>query len=230
MIHVPGDTYAMGCEVADFCLDNSQPPHSVTLVGFYVDRTEVTVDAYSLCVIDGTCSVPEVLSSECNWAKVGRESHPMNCLSWFEAKTYCEWSGKRLPTEAEWEYAARGFDGRLYPWGNSIATCDNAVMFQAEGGGCGTQLTWPVCSKPDGNSPFGLCDMAGNVSEWVSDWYDAYYYSDSPSNNPQGPALGTSRVNRGGGFTSQEDDLYATARFASIPSSKSADLGFRCVK
>lgn len=235
MVHVPGETFVMGCDESDylytnFCESPSQPSHQVTVSAFYIDRTEVTRGAYSECVNDGACAQPTITSASCNWDKSDRESHPMNCVSWTEAKAYCEWAGKRLPTEAEWEYAARGTDGRFFPWGSDKPSCDIAVMMEPTEAGCGTYSTWHVCSRPNGNSPFGLCDMAGNVSEWVSDLYSATYYAVSPSSNPGGPVTGSTRVYRGGSYKNSWQWLNMTKRFDDSASEKTDPMGFRCAK
>jgi len=224
----------MGCNEAvdTWCLDDETPYHEVMLSGYYMDKTEVTVDQYEGCMTAGSCTAPLTDGDYCNWGASGRGSHPVNCVTWAQADEYCAWAGKRLPTEAEWEKAARGTDGRMYPWGNEDATCEYAVTDDLDGYGCGTDSTWDVCSKsPAGDSPYGLCDMAGNVREWVSDWYDEDYYSSSPSSNPTGPDGGTDRVIRGGGFA-----IYgywarrASSRDFAYPSLDSADLGFRCAR
>ncbi|MCW5830590.1 MAG: SUMF1/EgtB/PvdO family nonheme iron enzyme [Deltaproteobacteria bacterium] len=154
------------------------------LPDFWIDRHEVTVSEYYQCVRAGVCTPPEPvligLWPLCSWnypfffgsgePRSGRERRPVNCVTWDQASIYCQWAGKRLPTEREWEKAARGDDRRMYPWGDAPPSCDRAVMRKNNVSGCGAKTTWDVCSKPDGNSPHGLCDMSGNVWEWVADW------------------------------------------------------------
>lgn len=219
-------------------MGGSSPYHELMLSGYYIDKNEVTVSAYGACVNAGVCKPPSTVSLDgetCNWTVNGKEDHPVNCVNWNQAVTYCEWAGKRLPTEAEWEKAARGTDGRKYPWGNEDATCDYAVMNYG-GYGCGTESTWAACSKsPVGDSPYGLCDMAGNVWEWVSDWYGADYYSSSPSSDPIGAESGSERVIRGGSFYSSadffDDTLRASLREALDPNvDDRGTLGMRCAR
>ncbi len=184
----------------------------------------MTQGAYKKCVDAGMCGVPG-----CDWYPSGTPNRPVVCVDWNDAIAYCTWAGKRLPTEAEWEKAARGTDGRKYPWGNQTATCEYAVIYDGSDYGCGTGSTWDVCSKsPAGDSPYGLCDMAGNVWEWVSDWYGSDYYSNSPASNPTGPVSGSGRVVRGGGFYFNVDNLRASSRNDVIPSFVNVNLGFRC--
>ena len=234
MVLIPAGSFWMGCNTAvdTDCDDDENPYHEVALSTFYMDKTEVTVTAYGECVTAADCVAPSTSESFCNWGKSGQDNHPVNCVNWDQATAYCEWAGKRLPTEAEWEKAARGTEGWTYPWGNEPATCEYAVM-DDDGEGCGTGHTWEVCSRsPAGDSPYGLCDMSGNVWEWVSDWHDYEYYKNSPSLNPTGPASGSYRVIRGGDFSSPE---FLAPRASDRSSSfQSRDdvwgLGFRCAR
>jgi len=235
MVSVPAGEFIMG---SDDDQDDEKPRRTVYLDAFSIDKTEVTVAAYKACVDAGSCSAPSTTSRFCsgdyatynNWNTSGRDDYPVNCVDWSQAKTYCNWAGKRLPTEAEWEKAARGTDGREYPWGNGGTQCSVAVMNDGGGKGCGSDRTWPVGSKPSGASPYGALDMAGNVWEWTADWYDAGYYADAPEKNPNGPQSGTERVNRGGGFSSPASDLRASNRVISAPSGTHELLGFRCAR
>ena len=189
-----------------------------------MDHTQVTATSYEGCVSAGGCTPPASGSPYATYQVAGKQSHPIDGVTWSQAVAYCEWAGKRLPTEAEWEKASRGADGRKYPWGNSSPTCDLAVK-----SGCPGE-TQPVCSRsPAGDSPYGLCDMAGNVWEWVADWYSSGYYGVSPANNPQGPNSSSTRVWRGGSFNSY-DALSVSYRNHHSPEDYNFDYGFRCAR
>ncbi len=153
------------------------------------------------------------------------DNQPVVCVDWTQATAYAKWVGGRLPTEAEWEYAARsGGRDQEYPWGNQKATCNHAIM--ADGGdGCGRDSTWPVCSKPAGNTAQGLCDMSGNVWEWVSDWYGNY--ASGALTNPTGPSSGSYRVFRGGSWIYTAGYLRAANRSNRAPGTRGDYIGFR---
>ena len=223
----------MGCNIAvdSQCSEGETPYHEVTLSGYFMDKMEVTVVKYGECVTAGVCTLPTANYSTCNWSMAGREEHPVNCVDWNQSKAYCEWVGKRLPTEAEWEKGARSIDGRKFPWGNETATCDYAVMDDGGGFGCGTGFSMPVCSKsPAGDSPYGLCDMSGNIWEWVSDWYDLVYYSSSPDTDPVGPESGPFRVTRGGSFYYNDSTNRTSNRGGYAESFSDSAVGFRCAR
>ena len=239
MVLVPGGPFTMGA----IGLESAEPVHTVSLAPYWIDRTEVTVDAYGACVVDGACTVPlgtyvagDLWKSTCNWgAPWSPGDHPLNCVTWNQAQTYCAWAGKRFPTEAEWEKAARDADARTYPWGAATATCDYAVMSDASAGGagCGLAHTAPVGSQPAGVSPYGALDMAGNVWEWVSDWYDPDYYAVSPASNPPGPTSSPTGVRglRGGSWGNPNPQYLQTAvRFSGDPAQWSHFAGFRCAR
>jgi formylglycine-generating enzyme required for sulfatase activity len=235
----------------------------VRLSAYCIDRTEVTVAAYAVCVAAGGCGAATVTV---NWANyfpdqtrsfsgfcngTDRPDHPINCVAWDQAAAYCRWIGKRLPTEAEWEYAARGPDGRVYPWGPQLPDARHlnasgpelAAMakypfpgFSRRGteppmydGNDGWDTTAPVGSYPEGASPFGVLDLAGNVWEWTSGWYGGY--SKRMEDDPQGPATGTSRVARGGGWATYDPGKVTVAhRLWLTPITRDCDLGFRCAR
>ena len=236
MVLIPAGSFWMGCVPGDeFCLVDETPRHRVTLDSFYIDVHEVTVDEYARCVQAGFCAGKDHqtydLFTGCNLGGPSRGSYPMNCINWHAAGRYCRWLEKRLPTEAEWEYAARGgLEGAVYPWGDEQAACSLAVMCDGSDG-CGKDRTWPVCSKPGGRNGYGLYDMAGNVWEWCSDWYRKDYYAMSPSDNPPGPGKGRTRMLRGGGWSdvSGRKVIRSSSRFHNLPDSTYDDTGFRCV-
>jgi formylglycine-generating enzyme required for sulfatase activity len=168
---------------------DEKPQHKVYLDAFWIDRTEVTSAQYKKCVQDGKCKAP----SHANDSSLNGDNQPVVGVDWNDAKTYCEWAGRQLPTEAQWEKAARGTDGRIYPWGNT-APDSNRLNFSSQIG-----KTTEVGKYPAGASYYSAYDMAGNVWEWVADWYDDKYYDSSAakSPNPQGPASGQYRVLQG---------------------------------
>ncbi|MSS70723.1 MAG: formylglycine-generating enzyme family protein [Candidatus Latescibacteria bacterium] len=176
------------------------PPHTVSLDAFAIDRTEVTNAAYALFwKADGGPESPHTPGNfegrgAVRWPEAARErpDHPVVGVTWFDAAAYCRWAGKRLPTEAEWEKAARGTDGRVWPWGNAFGGGDSARANVYNGDDGYVQSTAPVGRFPSGASPCGALDMAGNVWEWVADWYGSDAYGRSPRKNPKG-------VERGGG-------------------------------
>lgn len=234
MVTLPAGTFAMGCTVNDAeCSDSERPAHQVTLSRpFALDRTEVTVQAYAQCVKARKCQAPLQGDDGYNWAIPEHEAHPINGVSWKHATAYCAWAGKRLPTEAEWEYAARSAGQRAgrFPWGDAEPTCDLAVYSEGRlaGQACGKYSTWPVCSKPAGNTAQGICDMTGNVMEWVADGSSRYL--DGAATNPLAKK-GRLRILRGGSwFGAITRFLRLSARIADTPDIRMHDAGFRCAK
>ncbi|MFN7951685.1 MAG: SUMF1/EgtB/PvdO family nonheme iron enzyme [bacterium] len=233
MVFVPAGAFTMGSNDGQ---SDEQPVHTITLSAFWIDRHEVTVDDYLSCVADTACVDPNGVfgtNDYCNYGAPGRGSHPVNCIDRAKATAYCTWASKRLPTEAEWEKAARGaLDSRTYPWGDTEASCDYAVMSDdlAGGTGCGADQTDVVGLKPAGLSVYGGYDMAGNVWEWVSDWYDATYYATSPATNPTGPATGTTRIVRGGSWFHDFSYQRLANRNSVPPSYSTPSTGFRCAR
>ena len=230
MVSVPAGVFRMGCNssVDNQCYDDEKPYHKVYLDAFSIDKYEVTVEQYGACVKAGKCKEPYTDMS-CNWGRPDRVDHPINCVNWYDAKAYCEWNGKRLPTEAEWEKASRGTDGRKYPWGNQEANCEYTVTNDGVNG-CGKNSTWPVGGKPKDVSPYGAIDMAGNVAEWTADCYDSSFYTRSPERDPKGPTWGQTRVIRGGAWGLATRRLRASSRYSNPPGNKNPHVGFRCAK
>jgi formylglycine-generating enzyme required for sulfatase activity len=239
MVYVPGGIFPMGSDGSDPGADTDEfPQHSVTLDGFWIDRTKVTNRQFAafldqkdsreeggktwLELDDETCLIEGVDGKF--RPRSGYADHPVIEVSWYGVVAYCEWAGGRLPTEAEWEYAARGSDGRIYPWGNDAPTCEQAQFAGCEGD------TVPVDSRPEGASWCGTLDMAGNVWEWVNDRYDRDYYGRSPLENPTGPETGNYRVLRGGSFYFDESYARAASRNAYYPVTRYEDFGFRCAR
>lgn len=209
-MYVPAGTFTMGSETGQ---SDEDPEHEVTLDGFWIDQTEVTNAQYALCLADDDCS----------GNTTGNDNHRIVSVTWFEAKAYCTWADAQLPTEAQWEYAARGDDGRDYPWGNDSPNSSLLNYSNNEGG------TVPVGSYPGGANWVGALDMAGNVWEWVNDWYDSNYYANSPSENPTGPESGSNKVLRGGSWNNPAFFVRAARRILGTPTSTLVNLGFRCV-
>lgn len=219
LVFIPAGEFAMGSDESDLDADpDERPQHTVYLDDFWIDRTEVTNDMYRKCVQIEKCSEP-AHSPHYDLAEYG--AHPALGISWDQAVEYCTWTGRRLPTEAEWEKAARGTDGRLYPWGNEEP--DPALLnfnhFADD--------TVEVGSYPAGASPYGVLDMAGNVWEWVADGYDEDYYTKSPRENPQGGASVNQRGLRGGSWNTEAHNVRAANRFWGFPGRNDTD-GFRC--
>jgi formylglycine-generating enzyme required for sulfatase activity/tRNA A-37 threonylcarbamoyl transferase component Bud32 len=264
MISIPGGEFFMGSSDPR-ALDNEKPPHSVKLTPYCIDRTEVTVAAYKACSDGGRCiaagrqnyftgfdalapKVRTTLDALCNINEPSaKASHPINCVDWEQAANYCTRRGGRLPTEAEWEFAARGPDGRAYPWGNDPPSARflNACGSECTAWGKKNHLeniatfapmyadddkfatTAPVGSFPDGKSRYGLVDVVGNVWEWTGDFYAEY--TKEAQTDPTGPKSGDDRVARGGAWNGSDPSwVRPTFRFHFPPSSRSYGIGFRC--
>lgn len=230
MVTIPAGEFLMGTDITG--KQTEAPAHTVYLDSYMIDVREVSVQQYAVCVSAGVCEPPESYNSEdqhkkaCNWGRENRENHPVNCVNWYQADKYCRWIGKTLPTEAEWERAARGDDGRFYPGGNDFNCKDSCVSLMP----CEMrEETCPVDSFSHYKSPYGLINVVGNVMEWVSDWYDERYYSHSSRKNPAGPEKGLYKVLRGGSFkNSNLNELRVVNRYSLPPETKTSFTGFRC--
>jgi formylglycine-generating enzyme required for sulfatase activity len=231
MVYVPAGEFLMGSSDDDpGAADHEKPQHTVYLDAFWIDKYEVTNDQYRKCVEAGACQAPwSCEPGKASYEDPAKGNHPVVCMNWNHAQDYAAWVGGRLPTEAEWEKAARGTDGRLYPWGNSPPDCGKANYHSCWE--VAAAETLPVGSHPDGASPYGAMDMADNVLEWVADWWDEGYYAASPARNPQGPESGSVNVLRGGGHDYSEDFLRCASRDWGYPDFEAGhrSFGFRVV-
>jgi formylglycine-generating enzyme required for sulfatase activity len=243
MVEVPAGNFHLGCndKVDTKCGDKEKPGRSVYLPTFLIDRLEVSVEAFRRCVDAGACKsqgleMPFWAKKEqpswawaCNWGKAGRENHPINCVTWEQATAYCRWAKKRLPTNQEWEKAARGADGRRYPWGNAdygeagakVGNVADATAKRSQSGWTvaagyddGFYGTAPVDAFPDGKSPYGALNMAGNVWEWSSEWFTVDEY----------------RTLRGGSWDTPYTNTRASNLWRNYPDVRSVFVGFRCAQ
>ena len=233
-VYVPAGEFLMGSDPVqdEFAGSEEMPQHRVWLAEYWIGKFEVTNNQYKVFVDSG--GAPRPFYFEGNRVPQGLENLPVSSVTWSDAADFCAWATgllkqqhpglrMRLPTEAEWEKAARGTDGRIYPWGNQAPDPGLANMTLVNRG------TLEVGTFPRGASPFGALDMAGNLKEWVEDFYDPGAYKSSPRNNPAGPASGIGRGLRGGSFNNGPVRLRSAARDSSCPGCTSVDVGFRVV-
>lgn len=262
MAFIPPGEFTMGSPEGDSGFSDEHPERRVHLNGYRIDRFEVTNQAYAAFVQATGHRPPENSNQAATiWANnqpiPGIEQHPVVNVSWLDADAYCRWKGKRLPTEAEWEKAARGANGRRYPWGNEWDfTMANSASYWAQrtvefasgadwdafwvnGDGArlakgqgirGEVLTMPVGSFPLSVSPYGLFDMAGNAAEWVQDWYDPNYYRNAPLSDPPGPSRGAIKAMRGGSWLKPAASLRTSDRDWGTMDSRPSGTGFRCAQ
>ena len=233
-VPIPGGLFSMGQDTGTDLEDDEKPVHGVTVPSFSILQSEVTVRQFQACVNQGKCTPPRTdPANYCNWGVANRQDHPVNCVDWNQGDVFCRAVGGRLPTEAQWEFAARGGDRNVrFPWGDATPDCSLAVMVDPQTviHGCGLLSTAPVCSKPAGSSAQGVCDLAGNVWEWVQDWYHPSY-TQAPSDGSawEHPA-GTERVRRGGCWGNVEQGLRTRNRSKDMPDTSTNGVGFRCTK
>ena len=241
LVFVPEGDFIMGAAANDLFAEcqnlrsdcrhewftNVEPQRTVTLGAFWIDQTEATNKMYKACVDAGKCTPPFQSNSYTRRNYFGNpkyDEYPVIYIAWEQADAYCTWAGRRLPTEAEWEKAARGTDGRFFPWGNNEP---NKKLLNY---GLNVGDTTPVKKYPDGVSPYGAYDMGGNVWEWVSDWYGTAYYKTAPSTNPMGPDAGTDKVSRGSAWIFYDFDVLITDRYGNYPKTTNNVIGFRCAR
>jgi formylglycine-generating enzyme required for sulfatase activity len=247
MVYVPAGEFEMGSPESG---GNNNPAHQVFLNNFWIDKHEVTNEKF----ITFSNEIGDQEESGVTWLNLDKnhavmiqdgefrsqnnyENHPVVGVSWYGAAAYCEWVGGRLPTEAEWEYAARGLEEQNYPWSDAFGeTNANLCDINCPSGWSsfnyddGYEMTAPVGSFPSGASWCGAQDMAGNVWEWVADWYDSDYYEISPTDNPTGPDTGKSKVLRGGSWNDSPNRLRCTSRREYYPKGQDNETGFRCAR
>lgn len=228
LAYVPAGEFLMGAASGSdpFAEQWERPAHRVRLSAFWIETTEVSNARYALCVAEGGCALPVKDGSRTRpnyYTNPQYNEYPMVNVTHTQAAAFCAWAGGRLPTEAEWEYVARFNDGRLYPWGNE-QDLGRGQFGRPEGAD-----TEQVGSFLTGASALGVLNLAGNVWEWMADWYDPDYYSASPEQDPRGPATGKERVVRGGAFATDPQFVRNTNRFALDPEKGYTNVGFRCV-
>jgi formylglycine-generating enzyme required for sulfatase activity len=220
LVYVPAGEFPMGSDNGN---SDEKPVHKVALDAFWIDQTEVTNAMYARCVADGgACPPPSAVRSEMRDDYYGVsefDNYPVVYVNWGQANAYCSWAKRRLPTEAEWEKAARGTEGRAYPWGDESPNA-NLLNYKANVGD-----TTEGGKYPDGASIYGAYDM---VWEWVNDWYGKTYYLNSPVSNPLGPDTDVYRVYRGGSWKGDDTSVRSGYRYGSGPSGTSDEIGFRC--
>ena len=232
MVLIPGGPFPMGVPPGDRDGGRDEyPRHEVTLDSFYIDKFEVTNGRYIEFVRATSHRTPQHPqdASRNLWQKnmmpASVADRPVINVDWYDAEAYCKWAGKRLPTEAEWEKAARGGDDRRFPWGNVEPTAKHLNYNQRW---IGEKTLMPVGSYELGKSPYGVYDMAGNVWEWVNDWYDDRYYEKSPAKNPPGPETGSHKVLRSSGWQVETPLVRIFTRVKSDPLIRNESTGFRC--
>ncbi|HKQ68178.1 MAG TPA: SUMF1/EgtB/PvdO family nonheme iron enzyme [Polyangiaceae bacterium] len=243
MLRIPGGEFTMGYEGPPPGEPNERPAHVVRVAPFWIDRTEVTVTDMRSCLNRGDCKAALGKGPACTFEHADRPSGPaalplnlksaLNCVSWQSADAYCRAVGKRLPTEAEWEFAAGAGQRTRFPWGSRPPSCALAVTLASNrsGASCSPRGPAEVGSHPKGQSPFGVEDMAGNVEEWVADWYADRYAVEIPGRAaPAGPAFGVAHVLRGGGWMSRPRETRVTARSWASPNESGPNVGFRCAR
>ncbi len=221
MVLVPAGEFTMGSEQGD---EDERPVHRVYLDAFYLDKVEVTNARFAKFSASVMSEPPWGFANQ--EAPIKKGDQPVQWVNWMEATAYCAWVGKRLPTEAEWEKAARGTDGRTYPWGNDPPTPARAVFGLMDG----AEPSPAVDAREDGKSPYGALDMAGNLYEWVADWYAEDFYRHSPARNPRGPSQGALKLQRGGSFTNNPYRIRSTFRTKGEPTEHHPRVGFRCAQ
>ncbi|TKB57173.1 MAG: formylglycine-generating enzyme family protein [Nitrospira sp.] len=224
MVLIPAGEFWMGSPVGEA---DERPRHRVYLDAYSMDKFEVTVSQYAEFMRSTGRRAPE------DWDQVNIGKHsdlPVVGVDWQDADAYCRWAEKRLPTEAEWEKAARGTDGRMYPWGNERPTSRLANFGKEFTKNVYDKALAPVGSYEAGKSPYGLHHMAGNVWEWTADWHDEHFYTKSSQRNPTGPLSGESRVLRGGSWDNSSGAMRSAYRYRSSPTHRFDYMGFRCAR
>lgn len=232
MVHVPAGPFPMGVPAGDRDGGRDEyPRHEVLLDAYYIDTYEVTHGRYAEFIKATGHRAPQHTKNPARTLWTGStvseslRNRPVINVDWYDADAYCRWAGKRLPTEAEWEKAARGTDGRRFPWGN-VEPTDKHLNYNQRWQGEKTLM--PVGSYEAGKSPYGAYDMAGNVWEWVADWYDPLYYEKSPAANPKGPETGAQKVLRSSGWSVETPLVRIFTRVQSDPLNRNDSTGFRC--
>lgn len=235
MVLIPATEYMMGCDPEHNngygCAFDELPLHMVSLSAFAIDIYEVTNEQYAACVAAGACEAPIVLSSQAHedyYENPEYANFPVVNVNWSDAQTYCTWAGKRLPTEAEWELAARGTTPKAYAWGDETPDCSKANIYNNSSMSDCVGDTVAVGSYPNGVSEFGVMDVTGNVWEWVADSYIEDYYSMSPTENPFADEDNQVRTVRGGGWAANWMAARVSSRAYDLSFYSGADLGFRC--
>lgn len=222
LVLIPAGSFLRGTDVGGL---DERPPREIFLDAFQIDRYEVTNSQYSqFAAATGHRKAGPPSRYAKNVSKMRGPNQPAIYVSWDDAVAYCHWKGRRLPTEAEWEKAMRGTDGRLWPWGNEELP-DGANWARVNDG---FEASAPAGAFKEDRSPYGVMDGAGNVMEWVQDWYSEGYYKEAPEKNPPSPEYGVYRTLRGGGYTTTGGDLRLTSRSKMVPDFRDETIGFRC--